>query len=195
MYLTNKYTKWYENIIAKAKSRVNHEGYFEKHHIVPRSLGGSNDDSNLVKLTSKEHFVCHMLLPKMTEGIHHSKMVRAAWMIATMGNKNQARTKVKSRKYCKLKEEWLAHSNLRQPRSPEHCAKLAYPKTLEHRQKISKARQGKSWGHKHTDETKSKMSAWQKGVPKPTLTCKHCDKTVSDLNYRRWHGDNCKLLR
>ena len=66
MYLTNKYTVWYYNIIARANQRVNQEGYFEKHHIIPRSLGGSNEVSNLVKLTAKEHFICHMLLPKMT---------------------------------------------------------------------------------------------------------------------------------
>jgi hypothetical protein len=35
MYLTNKYTTWYNNIIAKAQVRVNQTGYFEKHHIIP----------------------------------------------------------------------------------------------------------------------------------------------------------------
>ena len=74
MYLTNKYTKWYENIIAKARQRVNAEtDYFEKHHIIPKSLGGSNDSSNLVKLTAKEHFVCHLLLTKMLTGSARKK--------------------------------------------------------------------------------------------------------------------------
>ena len=46
----------------------------------------------------------------------------------------------------------------------------------------------------NSEETKSKMSNWQKGVPKPTITCEHCNKTISDLNYKRWHGNNCKLV-
>jgi len=194
MYLTNKYTVWYYNIIARANQRVNQEGYFEKHHIIPRSLGGSNEVSNLVKLTAKEHFICHMLLPKMTSGDNRSKMIRAAWMIATMGNKYQNRQLVKSRKYCLLKEQWLKHGNLHKPKTEEHKQKLRAPKTDEHKKALSLSRIGKSWGHKHSNETKSKMSTWQKGIPKPTLTCEHCNKTISDLNYKRWHGNNCKLV-
>ena len=194
MYLTNKYTVWYYNIIARANQRVNQEGYFEKHHIIPRSLGGSNEVSNLVKLTAKEHFICHMLLPKMTSGDNRSKMIRAAWMIATMGNKYQNRQLVKSRKYCLLKEQWLKHGNLHKPKTEEHKQKLRAPKTDEHKKALSLSRIGKSWGHKHSNETKSKMSTWQKGLPKPTLTCEHCNKTISDLNYKRWHGNNCKLV-
>ena len=39
--------------------------YTEKHHIVPRSLGGGDEKSNLVRLTAREHFICHMLLAEM----------------------------------------------------------------------------------------------------------------------------------
>ena len=46
MFLNNKYTHWYEAIIKNCCSR--HEGnfpdgYYEEHHIVPKSLGGSNE--------------------------------------------------------------------------------------------------------------------------------------------------------
>ena len=41
MYLQNKYTKCYYNIIDRAKSRdLSKETYTEKHHIIPKSLGG-----------------------------------------------------------------------------------------------------------------------------------------------------------
>ena len=115
-------------------------------------------------------------------------------MIATMGNKYQNRQLVKSRKYCLLKEQWLKHGNLHKPKTEEHKQKLRAPKTDEHKKALSLSRIGKSWGHKHSNETKSKMSTWQKGIPKPTLTCEHCNKTISDLNYKRWHGNNCKLV-
>ena len=36
--------------------------YYENHHIIPRSLNGSNLSKNLVLLTGKEHFICHWLL-------------------------------------------------------------------------------------------------------------------------------------
>jgi predicted DNA-binding protein YlxM (UPF0122 family) len=41
--------------------------YGEKHHIVPKSLGGSDSSDNIVKLTAREHFICHALLAEMYE--------------------------------------------------------------------------------------------------------------------------------
>jgi hypothetical protein len=49
----------------------------EKHHIVPRSLGGSNDESNIVRLTYREHFLAHLLLTKFTSGNDRYKMLHA----------------------------------------------------------------------------------------------------------------------
>jgi len=58
------YKKIYQNIIDKRKLETP-EGYTETHHILPRSLGGSDDTENLIKLTAREHFICHYLLSKM----------------------------------------------------------------------------------------------------------------------------------
>jgi hypothetical protein len=65
--IPNKYTKWYCNIILKALERDKPISYLEKHHILPKSfkLGGERDKENMVNLTLKEHFICHLLLTKM----------------------------------------------------------------------------------------------------------------------------------
>lgn len=63
----NKYDVWYDSLINKAKSqnRTKNSGdYFENHHILPKSLGGSNDVDNLVLLTAREHFLAHWMLTK-----------------------------------------------------------------------------------------------------------------------------------
>lgn len=106
--LTNKYSKLYYKIIANAKHRIA-EGYTEKHHIIPQSLGGSNDKENLVELTAREHFICHWLLIKMTEGIDRSKMLYALNGMKA-GNKFQERyhTKITARVYEKYRIE---HAN------------------------------------------------------------------------------------
>lgn len=78
MFIENKYYKWYYNIINAANVRELCDGYYETHHIVPVSLGGCNSSDNLVKLTAKEHFVCHLLLTKFTTGNHQHKMLYAA---------------------------------------------------------------------------------------------------------------------
>jgi hypothetical protein len=41
------------------------EGYKEKHHIVPRCMGGTNDVNNIVELTAREHYLAHLLLVKI----------------------------------------------------------------------------------------------------------------------------------
>jgi hypothetical protein len=209
MYLPNKYTIWYYNIITKASLRVNQPGYTEKHHIIPKSLGGSNDPLNLVRLTAKEHFVCHRLLVKMTEGNDKRKMAHAAWGMAHLKNPYQTqRYKVTSNIYASLKpymkkspesiERMRAKLKGRKKpiRTAEHSAKLGqYDRTLEHRKVISDARKAQVGLQTRTSETKVKMSAWQKGIPKPKVSCEHCKKEASLMNYKKWHGGNCKLVK
>jgi hypothetical protein len=64
--LKNKYSQWYFSIIESALGRgwtkKTSPVYVEKHHILPKSIFENND---VVCLTAKEHFICHLLLPKM----------------------------------------------------------------------------------------------------------------------------------
>jgi hypothetical protein len=57
--------KIHDKIIEKAIQRVKPEGYMERHHILPRSMGGTNDENNLVYLTGREHCIIHLLLAKI----------------------------------------------------------------------------------------------------------------------------------
>lgn len=95
------YTKIYNALVEKAKVRgldkSQHEGYFEIHHILPVSLGGSNDDSNLVMFTGREHFIAHMLMWKANP--EDVSLQRAAWM---MSARNVC--KVNSRLYSAIQE-------------------------------------------------------------------------------------------
>lgn len=63
------YKKIYDQLVAKAKvrglDRKSVDYYTEIHHIVPRSLGGSDEESNLVMLSAREHYIAHLLLWKM----------------------------------------------------------------------------------------------------------------------------------
>jgi hypothetical protein len=102
MFIKNKYTKIYHNIVTRASSRKLSE-YAESHHIIPKSLGGDDSVTNIVALTAREHFICHLLLTKMVEGTDKSKMYQAAWMMASCFGKNQERYKINNRLYEKLK--------------------------------------------------------------------------------------------
>ena len=104
MFLINKYSNWYNNIIQNAQSQQRKRLkpnnlnfiYFEEHHIIPFSIGGSNKKENLVLLTGKEHYICHLLLCKMTTGQNKHKMIRALTRMSFSKSKNQQRYTAKS---------------------------------------------------------------------------------------------------
>lgn len=58
------YTAIYNRLVEKARNRVL-DGYCEKHHVIPKCVGGSNAKDNLVLLTAREHFIAHKLLVRI----------------------------------------------------------------------------------------------------------------------------------
>lgn len=105
------YQKIYNQIIERAKGRVL-EGYKEKHHIIPKSLGGSNKKENLVSLTAREHFLCHLLLIEIYP--ESDKLKYALWAMAHQNTSKQQRTyKISSRTYERLKNEFAKINSMR----------------------------------------------------------------------------------
>jgi hypothetical protein len=181
--LENKYTSYYISIINNAKNRLI-DGYYETHHIIPKSLGGSNLKENLVKLTAREHFVCHLLLTKMYEGDAKNKMVHAAWAMATLENNSQQRYKITSKiyeslriKYANLKSETLKGKPGRK-HSEETKKKLSLaligkkrkPMSEESKRKLSESMKGKNVGKKRTEEQRIKQSLTQTGLKRGPCT-------------------------
>jgi hypothetical protein len=160
MYLQNKYTSVYNNIIARAKSRdLPKEIYIEKHHIIPKSLGGTNSIDNLVNLTAREHFICHLLLPKMVTGIFKRNMSFALWSMITMDHSTlRARYKINSRMFQSIKIQ------VAKAKSELHKGKIV---SAETRQKMSDSRKrhsGPNKGKAMSAEQKQKLSIAKKGT-------------------------------
>ena len=104
----NKYSKWYYSIINKRLKQAP-DGYSEKHHIVPRSLGGEDVSDNLVRLTAREHYICHLLLTKMVkrDSPDYYKMWKAFGMMAWCKSEDHERDfLINNRIYEKLKFEF-----------------------------------------------------------------------------------------
>lgn len=60
------YKKIYNDLIKRGINRDRTPAeYYEKHHIIPRCLGGDNVTSNISVLTCREHFLAHQLLTKI----------------------------------------------------------------------------------------------------------------------------------
>ena len=135
--LTNKYSKLYNKITSNAKQRIT-EGYTELHHIIPQSLGGGNDKDNLVELTAREHFICHWLLIKMTEGEDRSKMLYALnGMKAENRYQERYHTKITARVYEKYRIEHAENHSKRMKGKPawNKGRKLEGNELEEHRER------------------------------------------------------------
>ena len=183
--LINKYSKLYYKITSNAKQRIT-EGYTELHHIIPQSMGGSNDKENLVDLTAREHFICHWLLIKMTEGEDRSKMLYALnGMKAENKYQQRYHTKITARVYEKYRIEHAEnHSKRMKGRPAWNKGKKLEGEELEaHRERTSnrvidpikqalgqQKRIEKIKGQKRSDETKKLMSLAKKGKPKGPMS-------------------------
>ena len=102
----NKYCKWYFNIIDNALARgwtkKTSQVYVESHHIIPKSILKNNDT---VILTAREHFICHLLLPKFLEGQYKYKMLTAAIGMKRKSKRTEFRY-INSRLYNQIKSEY-----------------------------------------------------------------------------------------
>ena len=150
MFLPNKYHRWYLSIVAKAQAEGRKkcgDGKYDRHHIIPVSMGGTNEKSNLVLLTSKEHFLCHLLLFKCTEGKAKMSMACAWHRMAT------------AKRYCSRQyvEIGVRHKislngiNKGAYQSPEKRAKISESLKGRKNPAVSKALTGRKLSEKHRE--------------------------------------------
>jgi hypothetical protein len=202
----NKYTLWYNAITERARTR-NIDSYTERHHIQPRSLGGTDDKTNLVDLTAREHFICHWLLTKMHTGEAKAKMVYALNGMKRNSKFTQRyETPITSRVYENLKKEFsIVHSATMKGRDPWN---RGIPITEEQREKNKVAATGKKFsqeviekrsakirGQKRSEETKLKMSLAAKGKSKGPMSDEEKLKRSLALKGKTkqdGHGDRIK---
>jgi len=110
--LSAKPSKYLTTYILLVEKRIefplHKEEYGERHHIVPKSFGGGNDKTNLVRFSAREHFIAHRLLERMYRNDASNtalwmKMANAIWKMTNAENRHQERHKVNSRTFETLK--------------------------------------------------------------------------------------------
>jgi hypothetical protein len=159
----SKYTTWYFQIVDRARSRTKPEGYCERHHVVPKSIGGSHDKNNLVSLTAREHVLCHYLLSKMMIEARHAASMQKAFAAMLPENKNMQRGRITSHMYQAARVAASLSSALRDKKN-RFDPSLA---SEEYKSNMSAKLKGRSapWrsGAKHSEEAKARMSVAKKG--------------------------------
>lgn len=153
------YSAHYNRLIERARLRVL-EGYCERHHVLPKCMGGGNEPGNLVDLTPEEHYVAHQLLVKIypeVKGLALSAALMArkavgmrlyGWLArhhseSMKGHKRNVGHKCSAETRAKIS---AAHTGMK--RSPEHRARTGIAgkgrkQTKEHIEKRAAALRGK----------------------------------------------------
>lgn len=185
------YQKTYTDLILKGKTRGKvrpKDGeYYEKHHIVPKCLGGTNDSENLVFLTHREHIIAHRLLI----GLHPNeyKLHHALYFMINNSDYSKISSKdledIRKKSIIALRELNLGENNpmFGKKLSDEHKKILSkvnsYSRSDETKRRMSEAQLGK----KHSQEAKEKMSKSHIGLKI------HKEERKNYLS-KRWMGEN-----
>jgi hypothetical protein len=214
MFEDNKYKKWYDAIIKNAKER-NISGYIEKHHIIPRCMGGSNNIHNLAKLTAREHFLCHWLLTKCVTGTFYKKKMLNALGRFVQSSTTQQR-KLSSRQY-EIARKAIAIANTQRLYTNEMRKKMSlansgrvpwnkgkrclqqYP--LHAKEKLKELYNGISFIDRHGAtralEIKEKISQTKLGKPSGMLGKQHSASTKQKMskNMKGPRGPQTRISR
>ena len=135
-----------ENRYKKNRSHTDYV-YYERHHIIPRCMGGTNDKFNLVLLTGREHFLAHQLLVKIYPAEH--KLVFALRSLCGRKNKYHSRN---NREYEWIKILHAEKMSLIQKGKQGKGYKFKKGHTL------SQGNNNGMYGKNHTQETKDLQS-------------------------------------
>jgi hypothetical protein len=176
------------------------DGYAEVHHIVPRSLGGSDDADNLIRLTARQHFIAHWMLARAIGG----SASRAFFMMSNFGrygSVNSTTYQIARQEYAALAAVQMAgrvmppvsdetkekqrQAKLGRKLTPEHIEKVRLTRIgkkmdEEFCRKVSEAKRGKGngrFGCIMSEETKQRIGDAQRGALNHMAGRKHSPET------------------
>lgn len=212
-FLDNKYKKIYITLITNIIDRkLPTDTVYENHHILPKSMTGSNDKNNMIRLTLREHFICHHLLTKFTKGKDNKLMILAFHTFFCFHkwrkddyNKNSRQYaynkirireilrgisrpspkifKFKHRKNGKIFEGNRSDFKMYSGLTPQEIYNIT----------SKSIRWSKQWGVFYEDEGIYSFEVPIKPSIIPKIKCKYCNNNINPGNYGRWHGEKCKM--
>ena len=152
------YQKIYNDIIERSRlenRKKGHNVYYEQHHVIPVCMNGTNEKTNLVLLTAREHFIAHWLLIRIYPA--NRKLAHAFWAMCNLKGKSLDNRIVPSSRIYMEAKEYLSILGM----SEEQKQKLRKPKQDSSAMgKYNKYGKNNPFYNKtHSDESKQKMKA------------------------------------
>lgn len=220
--ITNEILNYYKSNIEEAKYQYNLlistaqsrgldkktlNGYYEIHHIIPRSFNGSNDEDNLVLLTYREHVLAHMLLYLINS---ENKDMFLAFSLLTELKSNyisdeELSVNLEALEVIKIKRSEFMKGKNNPMKNPETAKKVSelkkhqpgFFKGHHHTEKTKQILRNKTlnlgwsgenhpfYGRKHTEESRKKISDKLKGENHPLFGKHLSDETREKMSKSR----------
>ena len=186
--IDNSIMNYYKEHIDKAKEdykklisnnrgldKTKLSGYYEKHHIIPECMGGTNEESNLVLLNYDEHLKAHMLLSIIYPD--EIKLLYAFNLMITFSDLKNGVLKVDIILLTKIREKFS--NSLKGDNNPS--------KRPEVRKKISennsmKRPELKEWFSKNNPMYRPEVREKFTGDNNPMKRPEVCEKIIGDNN-------------
>lgn len=142
------YKKIHDAIIERARTRTV-IGYKERHHIIPKCMGGTNNKENLVDLSAREHFIIHKLLCEIYPD--NNKLIYAVWMMSNIKYENRT-YHVSSKEYERIRHLFRN----------KHSIQMSGENNPMYGISLIPKNKGVRGVHMRSAETKKKMGDFQK---------------------------------
>ena len=167
----NNNTKWmvktYNNLVQSRlyRGRIKRKGDgYNKHHIIPKCLGGKDEKDNYVLFTFREHIIAHMLLSRIHPDSLELKYALLRMIQSSHSERKENTYRVKDGKKIPFNTRYL--ENLRNE-SVEYLRfiNLGTKASEETKEKLSSSH----LGLKYSEEHKKNLSEMRKGVSKANI--------------------------
>lgn len=162
------YNEFIESILStRGRFECGNE-YHERHHILPKCMGGTNEENNLIDLYAREHFEAHHLLAE--EHPNEKKLVYAWWKMCNPLKSFDGKYTPTSEEYEKARVCWRA--NCQGENNPNYGNSMSEV-GKQHLREIHS-------GKKLSMETRQKMSLSSRGSNSSTAKSVVCDGVIYD---------------
>ena len=138
------YDEFINNILEVRGRFACGDEYHERHHIVPKCMGGGNEDENLIDLFAREHFIAHKMLAE--ENPDNNSLAYAWGCMAFPSNQYEQRSQVSPEEYEECRK-MLAK------RSPSD--ETRHNMSVAQRKRLQTPEDNPFFGKHHTEETKT----------------------------------------
>lgn len=168
------YQEFINNILSTRGRFGCQDKYHERHHILPKCLGGTNDEKNLIDLYADEHYIAHELLAQ--ENPHNKGLQYALWTMSRC-------TKVQNNdRYVPTEEQYKnAREAFSKAMSGENNPLYGKKMTDEQKQKLSESLKKSPAHRKHMEE----MWKNNKGRTPPNKGVSPSKETIQKLKEYR----------